>query len=61
MTEAFDLGQRIGVIDDGEREICHTPAAVAASKDPRVSRFVETLAVRQPPVSNQPPSTARPG
>jgi osmoprotectant transport system ATP-binding protein len=60
MAEAFDLGQRIGVIDDGELVICDTPAAVAGSTDHRVSRFVETLAGPQPPFANEPPP-ARPG
>jgi osmoprotectant transport system ATP-binding protein len=61
MAEAFDLGQRVGVIDEGELVLCDTPAAVAASTDPRVSRFVETLTVRGPLASDQPPAARSAG
>ncbi|MBI2187728.1 MAG: ATP-binding cassette domain-containing protein [Acidobacteria bacterium] len=42
MSEAFALGDRVGVIDGGELVVCDTPAAVAASADPRVRALVET-------------------
>lgn len=43
MAEAFALGDRIGVIDDGGLVACDRPAAIAASDDPRVRRLVDTL------------------
>lgn len=43
MAEAFALGDRIGVIDDGVLVACDRPAAIAASDDPRVRRLVDTL------------------
>jgi osmoprotectant transport system ATP-binding protein len=48
MAEAFALGDRVGVIDEGELVVCDTPAIVAGSADPRVRALVETVA--QPPV-----------
>ena len=44
MAEAFILGRRVGVIDEGRLVICDTPARVAASTDPRVRAFMDTLA-----------------
>jgi osmoprotectant transport system ATP-binding protein len=44
MAEAFTLGRRIGVIDEGQLVICDTPSRVAASTDPRVRPFMDTLA-----------------
>jgi osmoprotectant transport system ATP-binding protein len=44
LAEAFALATRIGVLDDGELVICDAPAAVAASPDPRVRTFLETVA-----------------
>ena len=49
MAEAFALGDRIGVLDAGSLAICDTPARVAASSDPRVRPFMDTL-VRMPNV-----------
>jgi hypothetical protein len=43
MVEAFILGRRIGVIDAGQLVICDTPQGVAASGDPRVRAFIDTL------------------
>jgi osmoprotectant transport system ATP-binding protein len=43
MAEAFALGRRVGVIDDGELIAYDTPAAVIRSGNPRVQAFVETL------------------
>jgi osmoprotectant transport system ATP-binding protein len=43
MVEAFILGRRIGVIDAGQLVICDTPQGVAASGDPRVRAFMDTL------------------
>jgi osmoprotectant transport system ATP-binding protein len=43
MAEAFATGRRVGVIDRGELVICDTPGRVAASEDPRVRPFVDTL------------------
>ncbi len=46
MGEAFSLGHRVAVLDEGRMVVCDTPAAVAASTDPRVRAFLESL----PPV-----------
>jgi osmoprotectant transport system ATP-binding protein len=43
MAEAFALGRRVGVIDDGELIACDTPAEVMRSGNPRIQAFVETL------------------
>jgi osmoprotectant transport system ATP-binding protein len=48
MAEAFALGHRVGVIDDGELIVCDTPAGVAASTDPRVRALVDTIAAPPP-------------
>jgi osmoprotectant transport system ATP-binding protein len=47
MAEAMALATRIGVLDEGALVTCETPARVAASGDPRVRVFVDTL-VRVP-------------
>jgi osmoprotectant transport system ATP-binding protein len=44
MTEAFALGRRVGVLDGGQLVVCDTPPQVAASVDPRVRAFLDTLA-----------------
>jgi osmoprotectant transport system ATP-binding protein len=46
MAEAFAIGQRVGVIDEGELLIYDSPAAVAVSSDPRVRALLDTV----PPV-----------
>jgi len=46
MGEAFSLGHRVAVLDAGVMIVCDTPAAVAASRDPRVRAFIDSL----PPV-----------
>jgi osmoprotectant transport system ATP-binding protein len=46
MGEAFSLAHRVAVLDAGRMVVCDTPAAVAASKDPRVRAFLDAL----PPV-----------
>jgi osmoprotectant transport system ATP-binding protein len=43
MSEAFELGRRIGVIDGGNLAVYDTPSVVAGSVDPRVRPFVNTL------------------
>ena len=43
MAEAFALGRRVGVVAAGQLVLVDTPAAIAASRDPRVRSFVETL------------------
>jgi osmoprotectant transport system ATP-binding protein len=53
MAEAFALAQRIGVLDTGALVICDAPAAVAKSRDPRVSVLLDTLGAA-------PTATARP-
>jgi osmoprotectant transport system ATP-binding protein len=41
LGEAFLLGDRVGVIDDGALIACDTPEAIAASTDARVRRLVD--------------------
>ncbi len=43
MGEAMALATRIGVLDDGGLVACDTPDRIAASRDPRVRLFVDTL------------------
>jgi len=43
MAEAFALGERIGVIDQGRLIACDRPGVIAASTDARVRRLVDTL------------------
>ena len=43
MGEAFALGDRVGVIEQGHLIACDRPAAVAASTDPRVRRLLDAL------------------
>jgi osmoprotectant transport system ATP-binding protein len=43
LAEAFALATRIGVLDAGQLVICDAPATVAASQDPRVRIFLETV------------------
>jgi len=43
MAEAFALGQRIGVIDNGRLIACDRPEVIAASSDASVRRLVDTL------------------
>ena len=46
MAEAFALGTRVGVLEDGCLVVCDTPGAVARSRDDRVRRLLAAL----PPV-----------
>jgi osmoprotectant transport system ATP-binding protein len=39
--EAFMLGDRVGVLEDGALVACDTPETIAASTDPRVRRLVD--------------------
>jgi osmoprotectant transport system ATP-binding protein len=43
MAEALVLGRRVGLIEAGELVVCDTPHVVAASRDPRVRAFVDTV------------------
>jgi len=43
MGEAFALGDRIGVLDEGRLVICDRPGVVAASADVRVRRLLDAL------------------
>ena len=47
--EAFALGDRAGVVDEGTLVACDTPQVVARSTDPRVRPFIRSL--RPPPAS----------
>ena len=44
--EAFALGDRAGVLHEGRLVACDTPQAIAASTDPRVRPFVETMLIK---------------
>jgi osmoprotectant transport system ATP-binding protein len=52
LSEAFALATRIGVLDEGELAVCDTPAAVAASRDPRVRKFLETVTTPFAPLAD---------
>ena len=43
MGEAFSVGHRVAVLDEGRMIICDTPDTVAASDDPRVRAFLDAL------------------
>jgi osmoprotectant transport system ATP-binding protein len=43
IAEAFVLGNRIGVLDDGALVVCDAPDIVARSTDPRVRRFLDAV------------------
>jgi osmoprotectant transport system ATP-binding protein len=43
MGEAFALGTRVGVLDDGVLVACGPLAAIAASSDPRVRRLLDAV------------------
>ena len=43
MAEAFTLGTRVGVIDEGRLIVCDTPAVVARSTDSRVRHLVDAM------------------
>jgi osmoprotectant transport system ATP-binding protein len=48
LAEAFAMATRIGVLDAGGLAICGPPDAVAASTDPRVRTFLETVWTGRP-------------
>jgi osmoprotectant transport system ATP-binding protein len=43
MGEAFALGTRLGVLDEGALVASGTPAVIAASNDPRVRRLLDAI------------------
>ena len=43
MGEAFALGDRVGVIEDGTLVACDRPMVVAASRDMRVRRLLDAV------------------
>ena len=45
MAEAFALGDRVGVIDEGRLVACDEPSTLAGSSDPRVRRLLDALPV----------------
>ena len=45
MGEAFALGNRVGVLDDGRLVACDRPAIVAASTEPLVRQLLDALPV----------------
>jgi osmoprotectant transport system ATP-binding protein len=44
--EAFALGDRLGVIDEGRLVACDTPSRIAASLEPRVRMFLDAMPMR---------------
>lgn len=58
LAEAFALGDRVGVLEQGELIVYDTPDRVAASNDPRVRAFVDAAPV--PPRSAQPSQPSQP-
>jgi osmoprotectant transport system ATP-binding protein len=55
MAEAFVLGDRVGVIDEGRLIACDRPPVVAASEDPNVRRLLDAV----PRLDTKPASRAR--
>jgi len=49
MGEAFALGTRLGVLDEGALVAYGPPAAIAGSRDPRVRRLLDALPTIPPP------------
>jgi osmoprotectant transport system ATP-binding protein len=45
MGEAFALGDRLGVLDEGKLIACETPAAIVGSKHPAVRRLLDAVTV----------------
>ena len=45
MGEAFALADQIGVLEEGRLVACGTPAAMGASRDPRVRRLLDAIPV----------------
>ena len=43
MAEAFALGDRLGVLEDGKLVACDAPARIAASLEPRVRLFLDAM------------------
>jgi osmoprotectant transport system ATP-binding protein len=43
MGEAFALGTKLGVLDEGALVACGPPAVIAASRDPRVRRLLDAV------------------
>jgi osmoprotectant transport system ATP-binding protein len=48
MGEAFALGDRIGVLDEGTLIACEPPAAIVGSKHPAVRRLLDAVTVLPP-------------
>jgi osmoprotectant transport system ATP-binding protein len=48
MGEAFALGDRIGVLDEGALVACDRPEGIEASSDPRVRRLLDAMASSRP-------------
>jgi osmoprotectant transport system ATP-binding protein len=48
MGEAFALGDRIGVLDEGRLIACDPPGAIVASKHPAVRRLLDAVTVLPP-------------
>jgi osmoprotectant transport system ATP-binding protein len=46
MAEAFGLGKKVGLIDEGRLVVYDTPAAVAASTDAGVRAFIDAMPTR---------------
>jgi osmoprotectant transport system ATP-binding protein len=46
MAEALSLADRIAVLDSGALVACESPHAIAASREPRIRRLLDAVAVR---------------
>ena len=53
MGEAFALGDRIGVLDEGKLIACDPPATIVASKHPAVRRLLEAVTVLPSPTTDR--------
>ncbi len=43
IAEAFEVGSRVGVLEDGRLIVCDRPSVVARSGDPRVRRLLDAV------------------
>jgi osmoprotectant transport system ATP-binding protein len=59
MGEAFALGDRIGVLDEGKLIACDPPAAIVASNHPAVRRLLDAVTVLPPAERESLRSSAR--
>jgi osmoprotectant transport system ATP-binding protein len=61
IAEAFTLATRVGVLDEGRLIACDAPSVIAQSTDPRVRRFLDTLATPVAPQLRRSDATSSEG